>query len=137
MDRFRETALGLTFWYAFLALLSGLLLIILNDLDLRAAFLAGADIALLFAFGLIVKSRRLNEHSMVRGEFWRALPPPERPRSEVGRRMARSALEITWLRFARGAAVIAIVLCGLALTSNHAGTSAWAQAFRAPVFNDD
>src|SRR4051812_48318983 len=89
MDNFRETAIGLTFWYAFLALLCGLLLIILSDPEPAAAFLAGADIALLFALGLIVKSGRLNEQSIARGEFWRALPPAERPRGERGRDMAR------------------------------------------------
>ena len=133
MDRFRDTALGLSLWYAFLALLGGLLLIILNHLDVRASLLAGANIALLFALALIVKSRRLSEQSIVGGEFWRALPPPERPRSEVGRRMARSALEITWLRFARGAALFAIMLCALAFTSNHTSTAAWAQALHAPI----
>jgi hypothetical protein len=133
MDSFRNTALGLTFWYAFLALLCGLLLIILNDLDARAACLAGADVALLFALGLILKSRRLSEQSIVGGEFWRALPPPERPRSDFGRRMARSALETTWLRFAKGAAMIAIVLCAFALANHHADTSASAQTLSAAL----
>lgn len=90
MDDFRETAIGLTFWYGFLALLLGLLLIVLNDLDVHAACLAGADIALLFALALIVKSRALNEQSIVRGQFWRALPSDKRPHSEGARRMARS-----------------------------------------------
>ena len=79
MDDFRETAIGLTLWYAVLSLLCGLLLIVLNDLDPHAACLAGADIALLFAIALIIKSRRLNEHSIVRGQFWRALPSNKRP----------------------------------------------------------
>jgi hypothetical protein len=128
MDNFRETAIGLTAWYAFLAILCGLLLIVLNDLEAPEACLAGANIALLFALGLIVKSRRLSEHSIARGEFWRALPPRERPRGEPGRRMARSALEQTWLTFARGAAALAIVLCGLAYASHGTHASAWAQA---------
>jgi len=136
MDRFRETAICLTFWYAFLALLSALLLISLNDLDAHAACLAGADIALLFALGLIVKSRSLNEHSIVRCAFWRALPARERPRSEIGRRMAYSMLERVWLHSAKGAAAVAIVLCGLALASNHASTSASAQSLPAATDND-
>jgi len=122
MDNFRETAIGLTVWYAFLAVLIGLLLIVLNDLETPAAFLAAADIALLFALGLIVKSRRLSEHSIVREEFWRALPARERPHSEPGRRVARTTLEQTWLGFAKGAAALAIVFCGLAYASH--GTSA-------------
>jgi len=118
MDKLRETAVGLTVWYAFLAVLTGLLLIVLNDLSAPRALLAAANIALLFALGLIVKSRRLSEHSVARGQFWRALPPRERPRGEPGRRMARSVLELTWLTFAKGAAAIAIVLCALAYASH-------------------
>ncbi|TMI98296.1 MAG: hypothetical protein E6G97_26350 [Alphaproteobacteria bacterium] len=127
MDDFRDTAIGLTFWYAFLAVLGGLLLIVLNELDAPAAFLAAADIALLFALALILKSRHLSEHSIVRGEFWRALPARERPRSEPARRVARSTLERTWLHFAKGAAALAIVLCGLAYASHGTNASAWAQ----------
>ena len=118
MDNFRDTAIGLTFWYAFLAVLVGLLLIVLNDLEAPAAFLAAADIALLFALALILKSRRLSDHSIVYEEFWHALPARERPRGEPGRRVARSTLERTWLHFAKGAAVLAIVLCGLAYASH-------------------
>src|SRR4051812_14351794 len=109
MDHFRETAIGLTIWYAFLVLLSGLLLIVLNDLDARAACLAGADIALLFALGLVVKSRQLNEQSIVRCQFWRALPASVRPHGAGGRRVAYSMLERVWLHSAKGAAAIAIV----------------------------
>jgi hypothetical protein len=137
MDNFRETAIGLSFWYSFLALLCGLLLIILNHLDAHAAFLAGADIALLFALGLIIKSRRLSEDTITRGEFWRALPVRERPRGEVGRRMARSTLETTWLSFAKGAAAIAIVLCGLALASHDTGRSASARPLAPPAASAD
>ena len=108
MDDFRETEIGLTLWYAFLALLCGLLLIALNHLDAHAACLAGADIALLFALGLIMKSRALNEQSIVRGHFWRALPSNKRPRSEGGRRMAYSILERIWLNSAKAAAALAI-----------------------------
>jgi hypothetical protein len=135
MDNFRATAIYLTFWYAFLALLSALLVIALNDLDARAALLAAADVALLFALGLIVKSRGLSEHSIMRGEFWRALPASERPRGERGRRMAYSVLERVWLHAAKGAAAIAIVLCALALLSNHTDTSASAQNL--PVVSDN
>jgi len=133
MDRFRETAIGLTCWYASLAALVGLLSIVLNDLDAPAAFLAAADIALLFALGLIAKSRRLSEHSIVREEFWHTLPARERPHSEPGRRVARRTLEHTWLHFAKGAAALAIVLCGLAYASHGTNASAWAQALGMPV----
>ena len=133
MDRLRETAIGLTVWYTFLALLSGLLLIVLNHLDPDAAFLAAANIALIFALWVIMKSRNLNEHSIVRYEFWRTLPAHERPGGEGGRRMAYSAMQRIWLRSAKGAAAVAIVLCGLALASHQDGTSASAQNLPAPA----
>ena len=133
MDDFRETAISLTFWYAFLALLAGLLVIVLNDLDAQAACLAGADVALLFALGLIMKSRALNERSLVRGQFWRALPANKRPASEGGRRMAQSMLERVWLHSAKGAAAVAITLCMLALATHHGGGPAAAQSISAAV----
>jgi len=133
MDDFRETAITLTFWYAFLALLCGLLVIVLNDLDAHAACLAGADVALMFALGLIMKSRRLNEQSIVRGQFWRALPASKRPASEGGRRMARSMLQRVWLHAAKGAAAIAITFCVLALATHHTGGPAVAHSLPAAI----
>jgi hypothetical protein len=123
MDSFRDTALGLSIWYAFLAFLCGLLLIVLNDLAVPAAFLAAANIALLFAVGLIAKVRTLNDHSICRGQFWRALPPRQRPSAEPALRVARTTLEQTFLNFAKGAAALAIVLCILAAAS-HGNTGA-------------
>jgi hypothetical protein len=133
MDNFRETAFSLTAWYAFLACLGALLLIVLNDIETPAAFLIAANVALLFALGLIAKARGLSERSIMRGEFWRALPARERPRGETGWRMAHSALEQTWLKFAKGAAAVAIVLCGLAYASHGTNAAAWAQALRMPA----
>jgi hypothetical protein len=103
---------------------------------MHEAFLAGADLALLFAVGLIVKSRRLNEYSIVRGQFWRALPPRDRPRGKGGRRIAYSILERMWLHAARAAAAVAIVLCGLALVSHHPSTPASAQTLPAAVSDE-
>ena len=128
MDSFRQTALGLALWHAFLAILVGLLLIVLNDLETPTALLAAANIALLFALHLILRSRGLSEHSVVREEFWRALPERERPRSVPSRRVARSTLEHTWLHFAKGAAALAIVLCGLAYATHGTDGRAWAHA---------
>lgn len=128
MDNIRETALGLTIWYAFLAILCSLLLIILNDLDPPVALLAGANIALLFAFGLIMKARGLSEHSIMRGHFWHTLPAHDRPRGERGRRMVSSALQQTWLQFARGAAAVAIVLCVAAYMIHRSAEPAWAHS---------
>ena len=128
MDDFRDTAIGLSIWYAFLAGLIGLRLIVLNDLEAPTAFLAAANIALLFAFGLIAKVRHLNDHSLVRQAFWRSLPERKRPGSEPARRVARSTLERTWLHFAKGAAALAIVFCSLAYVSHGTNASARAHA---------
>jgi len=66
---------------------------------------------------------------------WRALflallrkygPAHARPRGDAGQRMAQSALTEMWLRFARGAAVIAMVFCALAYASHGPGNSAQA-----------
>lgn len=132
MDNVRETAIYLTIWYAFLTVLGATLLIVLNDLDPATALLAAANIALLFALALMARAGRLTEHRMPRGQFWRALPRTTRPSGEAGLRMARTVLEETWLRFARGAAAVAIVLSGLAYLTHDAGTAAWAQAVHAP-----
>jgi hypothetical protein len=128
MDSIRDTAFGLLIWYAFLAALCGVLLIALNDLDAPAAMLAAANVALLFAVGLIAKAYALSEHTIMRGQFWRALPARERPRGEGGRRVARTALEQTLLHFAKGAAAIAIVLCTLAYAAHETRASAQAPA---------
>ena len=128
MNSFRDTAIGLSIWYALLAVLVGLLLIVLNDLEAPTAFLAAANIALLFALGLILKSHRLSEDRIEREQFWRALPARERPHAEPARRVARSTLEQIWLRFAKGAAAAAIVLCGLAYASHETSASASAHA---------
>ena len=50
-----------------------------------------------------------------------------RPPGEAGLRMARRALEETWLRFAKGAAAVAIVLSALAYASNGVSASALGQ----------
>jgi len=123
MDPFRETALGLSIWYAFLAILTGVLLILLNDVDTATALLVGANIALLFAVFLMAKARSLKDNAVAQ-TMWRALPPHERPRGRVGQRMAQRTLAEMWLRFARGAAVVAILLCALAYASHGPRASA-------------
>ncbi len=136
MDNFRETAFGLTLWYAVLASLVGVLLIVLNDLQPPVAFLAGANIALLFALALILKTRGLSEDNISRGAFWRTVAQRDRPRGAGGLRMARATLERILLSFARGAAVVAIVFCALALASHHESTLASAQTMPAAASDD-
>lgn len=126
MDRFRDTAFGLSIWYAFLATLAAVLLVSLNDVDASTAFLVGANVAVIFALVLIAKVRSLSDGAVVQA-LWRGLPAHARPRGEAGQRMAQTTMADTWLRFARGAAVIAIVFCGLAYASHGPHNAAQAQ----------
>ena len=133
MDSFRETAFCLTLWHAFLTLLITVLAIALNDLAAPAALLAAAAVALLFALALMVRAGRLTERNITRGQFWRTVPPRKRPPGEAGARLAHRVLREMWLTFAKGAAMIAIVLASLAFVSNGTDRSAWAKAARAPA----
>jgi hypothetical protein len=131
MDRCRETAFCLTLWYAFLTVLVSVLAIVLTDLDAPTALLAAANVALLFALVLMARAARLTDINITRGQFWRTLPPQERPRGAAGAQLARRALQDTWFAFAKSAAAVAIALSSLAFASNSAGEAAWAKAARA------
>ena len=133
MDSYRETAFYLAVWYAILAALGAVLLIALNDVGPAFGFLIAANSALLFALVLTVLVGRLSDRRITRGQFWGALPAHMRQSGEASRRMARRAAEQTWLRFAKGAAMVAIVLAGLACASNNVSASGWAKALRKPV----
>ena len=133
MDSFRETAFCLTLWHGLLTLVVTVLAIALHDLDAPAALLAAATVALLFALVLMVRAGRLTEHSVTRGHFWRAVPPRKRPPGEAGARLAQRVVQETWLAFAKGAALAAIVLASLASVSNGTDPSVWAKAARAPA----
>jgi hypothetical protein len=133
MDTFRATAFYLALWYAILAALGAVLLIALNDVEPATGFLIAANVALLFAFGLMAAVGRLSGAGITRGQFWRALPAEKRPVGEAGLRLAGNALRDTWLGFAKGAAMIAIALSGLAYASNGVSAAAWAKAVRAPA----
>jgi hypothetical protein len=129
MDGYRDTAFYLALWYAVLAALGAILLIALNDVELATAFLIAANAALLFALILIALAGR----HITRGQFWRTLPPQARLPGEAGLRMARRALDETWLRFAKGAAALAILFAVFAYCSNGVSASAWATAVRKPA----
>jgi hypothetical protein len=120
MARFRDTAFYLMVWQSFLAILATILLIALNDIEPATALLIAANFALLFSLVLVVRTYRLDEHRIVRTTFWRTIPARQRPRGEAGLRLARAALEETWLKFAKAAAAAAIVLCALAYASHDA-----------------
>ena len=67
MDRFSDKVFGLLVWRAFLTTLIAILLTIARDLPLRVAFLAGANVALLFSLGLIAWSQSLTDDRVVIG----------------------------------------------------------------------
>ena len=70
----------------------------------------GANIALVFSLGLVLRAACLREDRIERTEVWRILRPQERPIGDAGRRSARDDLQELLLRFAQAAAGIAIVL---------------------------
>jgi hypothetical protein len=121
MDPCRETAFCLALWYAVLTVLTGVLVIVLCDLDLQVALLAAANMALLFALVLMARSGRLTERNIVRSQLWRTLPEVSRPAGQAGAWLAQRALRESLLTFARGAAAVAVVLASLAYVSS--GTS--------------
>jgi hypothetical protein len=133
MDSYRDTAFYLAVWYAVLTALGAILLIALNDVALATGLLIGAKFALLFALILMAWIGSLTDRRILRGQFWHTLPPQKRVAGEAGLRMARSALEQTWLRFAKAAAAVAIVLSALAYASNGVSASGLANAVRKPV----
>ena len=100
---------------AILAALIAVVLMVTRSFELAAAFLIGANVALLFSVGLIAWKSQLDEEHIVRTEAWRALGPGERPAGEGGRRWALNSLEELTLRFAKASSAVAIVLAGTAL----------------------
>jgi hypothetical protein len=75
----------------------------------------GANIALVFSVFLVLRAACLSEDGVVRTEVWRILKPQERPLGEKALRIARDDLKDLLLRFAQGAAGVAIVLYGASL----------------------
>ena len=131
MQSFRDSAFYLMVWQTFLAVLAAVLLIALNDIEPATALLVAANFALIFSVVLVIRASRLDERQVVRTSCWHTVPPRRRPPGEVGPRLARAALEEVWLRFATGAAAVAIVLCTLAYASHEATASDRAEAAQA------
>src|ERR1051325_7984553 len=130
MQTFRDTAFYLMVWQTFLTVLATVLFIVLNDIEPASALLMAANLALVCSLVLVIRASRLDEQRVVRTERGCAVPARPRPPGEVARRLARIALEETWLRFAKGGAAAAIVLCTLAYMSHGVAGSAWSQALR-------
>ena len=62
----------------------------------------GANIALVFAIGMMLRAACLSEDGIERTEAWRILQPQERPAGDAGRRLARDELQDVLLRFREG-----------------------------------
>jgi len=75
----------------------------------------GANIALGFAVGMVLRAACLSDDGIERTEAWRILQPQERPAGDAGRRLARDELQHVLLRFAKAAAAAAIILYGASL----------------------
>ncbi len=75
----------------------------------------GANIALGFAVGMVLRAACLSDDGIERTEAWRILQPQERPAGDAGRRLARDELQDVLLRFAKAAAAAAIILYGASL----------------------
>ena len=82
MRPFRENAFYLLAWRAFLVALITLVLMITRSFELAAAFLIGANVALLFSLSLMVWSEWLSEERIVWTEAWRMLKPSQQRLAE-------------------------------------------------------
>jgi hypothetical protein len=75
----------------------------------------GANVALIFALGMVLRAACLSDEAVERTEAWRILEPQERPAGDLGRRLARDDLQYVLLRFAKAASGVAIVLYAASL----------------------
>jgi len=75
----------------------------------------GANIALGFAVGMVLRAACLSDDGIERTEAWLILQPQERPTGDIGRRLARDELQDVLLRFAKVAAGVAIILYAASL----------------------
>jgi hypothetical protein len=114
---FIEKAFYLLVWRAILVTLIAVVLMVTHSFELTAAFLIGANVALLFSVVLIAWKSQLDEAHIVRTEAWRALRPGERPAGEAGRRWALNNLEELTLQFAKASSAVAIALAGTVLVT--------------------
>lgn len=117
MEPFRNAAFCAINRDSALLTFAGGMLMVAFSYQLDLAFSIGASVALLFAVVLLCKVGMLTEERVLRSEAWRSVPPGERPRGHDGRRWARDDLEDLHLRFAKGAAGIAVALYASALVT--------------------
>ncbi|MGA7407715.1 MAG: hypothetical protein WBW67_23455 [Pseudolabrys sp.] len=119
MHPFSEKAFYLLVWRAILATIITVVLMVTRSFELAAAFLIGANVALLFSVGLIAWKSQLDEEHIVLTEAWRALQAGEQPAGEAGRRWAVNNLVELTLRFAKASSAVAIALAGTALVMQY------------------
>ncbi len=115
MEEFRRLAFGDTLWHATLAILWGLVLAICYSANVASALLISANVALIFAVGLMIYAGRLTDDEIEQTNPWRRLRMHERLTRMPERRSARDYFELVMLKFARAGAAAAIVLSGAAL----------------------
>jgi hypothetical protein len=92
--------------------LAGSTLMVGFSFQLPLALVIGANVALLFSLCLILRASLMSEERVTRTEAWRVLPRDQRPAGEGGRQWACGDLKWMWLRYAKAAAMVAIVLAG-------------------------
>ena len=115
MSPFRDKLFYLLLWRATLVALFALILSVTRFLDLRGALLTGANVALLFAVGLILWSGWLGAERIEWTNAWRTLRPDERPAGIAGRTVAYHCLCGLALRFAKGSSAVAAAMSASAL----------------------
>lgn len=115
MDPFRRFAYFTVLRDASFATLAASTLMVGFSFHPPLALLLAANVALAICLVFGLRSWRLTEDRVMRTEPWRVLERDERPVGDEGRRMAREILAETLLRFARAAALAAIVLSGSSL----------------------
>jgi hypothetical protein len=115
MGAFRRFAFAVTARDAALVATGAATLMLAFSFAPALSFNIGANAALLFAIGLLLRAACLSEDRIDRTEAWRALEPGERPLGDAGRRSARDELQEVLLRFAQAAAGAAVVLYAASL----------------------
>lgn len=115
MDPFRQCAYAMVAFDAAFAAVATAGLIIAFSSDPPLALLIGANVALALCLGFGLRAWLLTEANVAGTEPWCVLDDAERPQGEGARRAARDILQMALLRFARAAAMVAILLAGSSL----------------------
>ena len=115
MNSFDENAYYLLIWRAILVTLVGAILLLTHPVTLAAALLAAGVFALLFSLASTACAANLREDRIARSAAWRMIPLAKRPFGIGGRRWACNCLKEQMLKFASGAAAVAIILSASAL----------------------